>query len=180
MWHPLIYILLKLSTITMQRLSLKDRQLIDITICTGEALDLEELQELNSYYALRTSVRNIRPQRTFVHLQEYVSITSVNHTERSNVANLKVMDAVPDIKDTIITVLHNLQQKFIIERGIENVVVEGAANLFNILLSLKHKYGEELYWLIPFPGGWHAVKNYQAVLLKPYTVAGLGDMDAAA
>ena len=92
-------------------------------------------------------------------MQEYFAITSVNHTERSNVAYLKVMDAVADTKDTIITVLHNLQQKFIIGQGIENLVVEGDAKLFNILQSLKHEYGEELHWLIPFPGDWHALKK---------------------
>ena len=43
-----------------------------------------------------------------------------------------------------------------------------STKLFNILQSLKHEYGEELHWLIPFPGDWHALKNYQVALLKPY------------
>ena len=50
-------------------------------------------------------MHNVRPQSTLLGMQEYFAITSMDHTKRSNVAYLKVMDAVADTKDTIITVL---------------------------------------------------------------------------
>ena len=31
---------------------------------------------------------------------------------------------------------------------------------------LKVEYDKELSWLIPLPGDWHILKNYQEVLLK--------------
>ena len=47
------------------------------------------------------------------------------------------------------------------------------AKLYEILQSLKFEYGKELQWVIPFPGDWHLLINYQKALMKPYFDAGL-------
>ena len=90
------------------------------------------------------------------------------------------MDAVADTKDTMIALLHNLHSKYILHQHQEFLVLEGDAKLFDIVQSLKHEYGDELRWVIPYPGDWHVLKNYQIALLKPYFDAGLKEMAGAA
>ena len=49
----------------------------------------------------------------------------------------------------------------------------GDAKTDDILQSLRRQYGSQLKWLLPFPGDWHILYNYQKVLLKVYGDAGL-------
>ena len=42
--------------------------------------------------------------------------------------------------------------------------------------DLKHEYGSELDWLIPFIGDWHLLSNYQSVLMKVYYDTGVKDL----
>ena len=46
------------------------------------------------------------------------------------------------------------------------MVVEGDAKVYEILRTLKLEYGDELKWVIPYPGDWHVLKkeNYQRLL----------------
>ncbi len=55
-----------------------------------------------------------------------------NHTEKSNVLFLEVMDAVADTKDTMIAMLHNLHQKYIQDQSLEYLLVEGDAKLYDL------------------------------------------------
>ena len=61
------------------------------------------------------------------------------------------MNAVADTKDTMMTMLHDLHGKYIQDKKAEHLIVEGDAKHFEILQSLKHEYGDELQWLLPFP-----------------------------
>ena len=45
--------------------------------------------------------------------------------------------------------------------------------MFDVLQELSIEYGENLRWLVPIPGDWHILYNYQKVLIKPYGDAGL-------
>ena len=60
------------------------------------------------------------------------------------------------------------------------MVVEGDQKLFDVLQSLKFEYGSELDWVIPIPGDWHMLMNYQSALMKPYFDAGLRHLAKAA
>ena len=80
----------------------------------------------------------------------------------------------------MMTMLHDLHGKYIQDKKAEHLIVEGDAKLFEILQSLKHEYGDELQWLLPFPGDWHMLKNYQPALFKAYYDAGLKSMAEAA
>ena len=152
---------------------------MDFEINQEEMQHLTELQEEVNTYLIIKSCMN-RPQHTFLNIQQYLSATRVTRTEKSNVYYLEVMDAVADTKDTMIEMLYNLHHKFIEDQGLNYLVVEGDAKLFNILQSLKHEYGDKLQWVIPYPGNWHTLKNYQPALLKAYFDAGLKDMARAA
>lgn len=78
------------------------------------------------------------------------------------------------------TILNDLYQEFISGRGMQWLVVEGDAKVYEILQALKFEYGRELEWVIPYPGDWHTLKNYQSALMKPYYDAGLKSMAKAA
>ncbi len=44
---------------------------------------------------------------------------------------------------------------------------------------IKYEYSTDLDWLIPFPGDWHLLRNYQICLMKPFFDAGLKDLAIA-
>ena len=50
--------------------------------------------------------------------------------------------------------------------------VVGDAKVYNLLQSIRFEYGNHLDWLIPLPGDWHLLYNYQKVLVKGYGVLG--------
>ena len=59
------------------------------------------------------------------------------------------------------------------------VVLEGDAKTYDTIQAVKFEYGVELSWLIPYPGDWHILKNYQICLMKPFFEAGLKDLAIA-
>ena len=59
------------------------------------------------------------------------------------------------------------------------MIVEGDAKLYEIFQSLKLEYGDELKWLLVYPGDWHILKNYQIAVIKPYFESGLRELAKA-
>ena len=49
----------------------------------------------------------------------------------------------------------------------------GDAKTYNHPVELKRSYGQELSLLLPLPGDWHILENFQLVLFKAYYDAGL-------
>ena len=87
--------------------------------------------------------------------------------------------------------LQELYCQFIETKMHQHLVVEGDAKLYSLLQSLKFEYGQDLEWVIPYPGDWHMCQspgygithskscmlmNYQAAMMKPYYDAGLKSM----
>ena len=72
--------------------------------------------------------------------------------------------------------LHDLHSKFIEVKDQHYLVVEGDSKVYDILYSLKTEYGDALQWLIPYPGDWYALWNYQIPLMKAYFDAGLAQV----
>ena len=70
-------------------------------------------------------------------------------------------------------VLQELHRQFIVNQGKQCMIVEGDTELYDILPSLKYEYGNELNWLIVFPGDWHFLKNFT---MKAYFDVGLKDL----
>ena len=135
---------------------------------------MTELQgEMNAYMIHRVAVRNSSFEHPFLNLQDYYSLTRPTHTEISQVIYLEVLDAVADCKDTMLTLLHSLRSRFIEEKNMRWLVLEGDSKLYEILKNLTFEYGEELSWLIPFPGDFHMLINYKKALMKPYYESGL-------
>ena len=57
--------------------------------------------------------------------------------------------------------------------SIANTAWFGGAKVYDVLQSLKHECGEDLKWVVVYPGDWHLLKNYQLSLMKSYFDAGL-------
>ena len=76
-------------------------------------------------------------------------------------------------KKTILNSLALLQEKLKIGTSVKYLGVVGDGKTYDHLHSLKVEYGEELNWLIPLPGDWHILKNYQEVIMKVYFDGGL-------
>ncbi len=55
-------------------------------------------------------------------------------------------------------------------------MVEGDAKLYEILQAIKFEYGQEYKWLLPLPGDWHLLKNFQIAIMKPYFDTGLKEV----
>ena len=76
-------------------------------------------------------------------------------------------------KDTLTKVVGNLYHTFVLQLKQRWVIVVGDTKTYDLLQSLCVEYGHHLKWLLPFPGDWHILFNYQKVLMKAYSDAGL-------
>ena len=86
---------------------------------------------------------------------------------------MEIISEKADCKSTLMGVISRLQKMFVEERGLKYVLVVGDAKTYNLLQSIRFEYQSCLKWMIPFPGDWHILYNYQKVLMKPYADAGL-------
>ena len=57
--------------------------------------------------------------------------------------------------------------------SINYLLVIGDAKTFELLRKLKDEYVQDLEWLIPYPGDWLILKNFQPVVFKIFGHAGL-------
>ena len=87
------------------------------------------------------------------YLQRSTGITSVEQTAYSY---LKVLDKNADSRETILEGLCVLHKELDIGISNKHLVVTHIQNL-------KHTYREKLKWVIPFPGDFHMLNNYQEV-----------------
>ena len=88
--------------------------------------------------------------------------------EESNVVYVDIVSLPADSKDTILQVLNKIYSKFVGELRNRWVIVVGDAKTFDILQDLKNEHGKQMEWILPLPGDWHIMFNYQKVLLKIY------------
>ena len=121
-------------------------------------VDLQK--DMNTYILHRVAISSSTADKPFLSIQDYFSLTRTTHTEKSQIAYLEVMDSVADRKDTVMQLLHDLQQRFIVGQNMKWLVLEGDAKLYEVMKSLQFEYGEELSWVIPYPGDWHMLRQH--------------------
>ena len=128
-----------------------------------------------SYLLYKISVQEATPEKTGKGFQSFLEISSNPTTEQecSNVVYLDILDEYADNKDTILNTLALLQERLEIGTSVTHLGVVGDGKTYDHLHALKVEYGEELNWLIPLPGDWHILKNYQEVIMKVYFDGGL-------
>ena len=66
-----------------------------------------------------------------------------------------LFDQKADDKQTLLTIVNNLYEEFVVKEGHKWVMVEGDAKTYNILQCIKTEYRDEMDWLYIFPGDWH-------------------------
>lgn len=88
--------------------------------------------------------------------------------EQSNIVYIDILDEHADNKDTILHTLSVQQDKLQVGTKLNFLGVVGDGKTYDHLHTLKIEYGADLNWLIPLPGDWHILKNYQEVLMKVY------------
>ena len=160
--------------IQQQPACIKKKTLADFYVSFDELQALSDLQkDTNTYMLYQTTLYKNSTDKIFINIQNFFSVIRPTHTETSKVMYVDVMDAVADSKDTITQLLQCLYEEYIIEKGQQMLVVAGDAKVYELILSLKFEYGEALKWVIPYPGDWHLLKNYQLPLMKAYYDSGL-------
>jgi hypothetical protein len=71
-----------------------DKNLSDFLPNDEEITSLNEFQEeIHTYMIQKLALDSAESSKVFLNLQDYLSLTTANHTERSNVLYLDVMDA---------------------------------------------------------------------------------------
>ncbi len=125
-----------------------------------------------SYFLLRNS-----ESEQLIGFHTFFSYASnISEPEVGIVKYIKVMDEIADSKDTVLNIVGELHAEYIIKHNHKYLVLEGDAKTYNVIQAIKHEYGEDLSWLIPYPGDWHLLKNYQCCIMKPFFEAGLKDL----
>ena len=71
--------------------------------------------------------------RILLSLKDYFSCNAATHTEKSNVLYLKIMDCKEDSKDNILFMLYEIHHQFIEKRGLQFLLVNGDAKLYELL-----------------------------------------------
>ena len=75
---------------------------------------------------------------------------------------LDVLDAVANCKEIMMGLLHTLKRFF------QKYEMASPRRSCKSVKSLVFEHGEELKWLIPYPGDFHLLMNYQKAMTKPY------------
>ncbi len=96
--------------------------------------------------------------------------------EQSNVVYVEILSDKADSQATLVKVLGRLYKIIIIDLRQKWLLVVGDAKTFDLLQNIRYQYGDHMKWLIPFPGDWHILYNYQPALMKPYVDAGLAKL----
>ena len=95
---------------------------------------------------------------------------------KSKCAYLSILDEKADSVATVKIVLHDLFTRFQISKKVNHMFVIGDMKTFEYIMKVKLELGSTMDWVIPYPGDWHVLKNFQEVLMKIYWDAGLKDL----
>lgn len=96
--------------------------------------------------------------------------------EKSAIFTLGVLPDQADNKDALKALLDTIHDLYGIGTYQTHHLVVGDQKLFSGMHQLKRQYGADLDWLLPYPGDWHVLKNYQPVLMKLYFHSGLREL----
>ena len=148
----------------------------DFKLSAIESNAIKGLKDMSIDYILQKEAAFLH-KVTLVDLQTYFSLSQdIQSPECSNIIYYTVLDQKCDDKETLLKVISDLHKEYILTGKKTYVFVEGDQVTYERLQSIKREYGNDLKWLLPFPGDWHFLKNYQEVLLKIYYDAGLCEL----
>ena len=142
----------------------------NFTTTKEEQVQLDKpLDKALTYMIYKNAVTNSLPNetgKTFQGFLETINTLDSSPTEQSNIVYIDILDEYADKKDTILNALSVLQDKLKVGTKVKFLGVVGDRKTYDHLHALKIEYGSDLDWLIPLPGDWHILKNYQEVIMK--------------
>ena len=100
----------------------------------------------------------------------------LQETEKSEFTSVAILDETADKKETVLKVLNILHAKFQVGVKSDYVVVVGDGKSYDHLVKLKNEYGDNLNWVLAYPGDWHILKNLLPIYMKLYLDAGLKEI----
>ena len=102
------------------------------------------------------------PNNFLIDLKTHFGIQSkiCSVAEQSNIVYLSIVDLQADTIGTMEAVISKLHTEYGIGVRSEHLILVGDAKTYARLQELKHRYGQDLDWLLPFIGDWHHLKNY--------------------
>ena len=120
--------------------------------------------------------------RAFPGLQSFINCIRKQTADRevSNITYVEIISERADSKQTLLGIISRLHQVFVQELKQKYVLIVGDAKTYNLLQAICYEYKTHLPWLLPFPGDWHILLNYQKALMKPFADAGLASLGKAA
>ena len=167
------------STPTYQELCFKTYipQQITIDLFQPSVTELESLSTLSKDIFLYTLERlTIKTQSLDVPLPNLkckFAFEDLQPCEKSKFAYLDVYDLKADCVETTKIVLDDLYRTFKISTKLNHLVVAGDIKTFEYIMKVKSECKHSMDWVIPYPGDWHVLFNYQDVLFKVFWDAGL-------
>ena len=151
-------------------------QSIIVTIDQFNASDSERahlgiLQDLSHSFLLKWASKD--HNITFPSLKLFLHCVrkQCNDKEESKVIFCDILSEKADSKPTLLKVIDKLHKIFVCQLNHKFVIVVGDAKTYSLLVAITREYGEELNWLLPYPGDWHILLNYQKVVMKPLMLA---------
>lgn len=149
-------------------------------IHASESECLERAGKVMFQYMLQKEALTM--EKILLDLKAYYGCASAETipAEKSTVVYLSIVDKHADTVEAMDEVLSKLYIEYKVGTETEHLLVVGDQKTFSRLCELKHAYGRDLDWLIPFLGDWHLLKNYQSVLMNVYYHAGLKELAEAA
>lgn len=135
-----------------------------------EVAALEELKTQLFNYMMHKSA--MKPEHVLFSFKDHIAALK-GESEPAVVQYLSIVDLHADSVEAMSEVDTMLYREYICTTGAQHLIVAGDAKTYLRLRELKHQYGSELDWLLPFVGDWHVLYNYQKVLMKVYFEAGL-------
>lgn len=146
----------------------------DVLLKPDETRALRKFREaVDDYIMLLKMVCDTNPDLMIDFHIFFSLVNNLGVIGKSNVIYYKVLDERCDDNLTLLSVINELYNEFIVTKKQSTVLLEGDQATYE---RLKAEYGSDLSWCIPFPGDWHFLKNYQEVLVKIYFDAGLVDL----
>ena len=128
----------------------------------------------NYFNYIAMKIASTSSSSTMCDLQTYLQrLTRSDKVEQSAYTYLKVINKNADCKETILEALCTLHKELDVGNAMQYLLVAGDYKTYNHIRSLKQTYTEKLKWVIPFPGDFHTLHNYQEALMKIYWDAGL-------
>ena len=148
-----------------------------ISFTEEEKIVVNSIRHKSFKYCLLKYIQEIHVQDlilpTFFDLLEFQKPST---TDSSKIDYLYILDENADSRDTIRNILYKLYHEMGIHKRINYLVIVGDGKTYDHLISIKNELGNELEWLLPYPGDWHILKNFQGTIMKIYFDAGLKEL----